>query len=113
MANPGKNLREKLRRELIVWLARRLPACRDITPMFSESLDRKLSVKEKIVMKLHLFTCDACKRYVKQLHFLRDAFRIQTDIAVESAAPLNESAPRLSFEARERMKAALKSSINE
>lgn len=52
------------------WLSKRLPDCKDITPTIGESLDRKLGWWERFVMKLHLFTCDPCKRYLVHLGFI-------------------------------------------
>lgn len=109
MENPGKNFREKLKWSFIFWLARRLPDCQTLTPTFSESLDRDLTLREKIVMKLHLFTCEACKNYVNQLKFMREAFHVKEKFFASTEEP----APQLSFDARERMKSALRTSNNQ
>lgn len=111
MENPGKNFREKLKWEFIFFLARRLPDCKTITPMLSESLDRKLSLREKTVMRLHLFTCAACQNYVKQIKFIREALQLREERFAREANSQNgaeSSVPRLRKEARERMKNALK-----
>ncbi len=107
MENPGKNFSEKLRWEFIFWLARRLPDCKTLTPMFSASLDRGLSVREKVVMKLHLFTCDSCKNYFAQIKFMREAFRVkEKHFAVNRGGGQLE--PKLSPDARERLKSVLR-----
>lgn len=111
MENPGKNFREKLKWEFIFWLARRLPDCKTLTPMFSEAIDRKLSPREKIVMKLHLFTCGPCKNYVHQLKFMHEAFNAKEKYFAETETA--STAPKLSLDARERMKAALRASNNQ
>lgn len=110
MENPGKTFFEKLKWEFIFFLARRLPDCRTITPMFSQSLDRELTLREKIVMKLHLFTCDACKKYVHQIKFMHEAFQEQEKMFAELESP---AAPKLNLDARERMKAALRAANNQ
>jgi hypothetical protein len=90
----------KLKWQLILFLARRLPDCKTITPTLSESIDRKLSLKERIIVRLHLFTCEACVRYLDQIRLLHDLIhRYQPEKVISS---LNETA-------RERMKAALTS----
>ncbi len=92
----------KLKWQLILFLARRLPDCKTITPTLSESIDRKLSRKERIIVRLHLFTCEACVRYLEQIRLLHDLVHDhQSEQAISS---LNETA-------KERMKAAL-TSIN-
>ena len=39
--------------------------------MVSQSLDRKLSLRERINVKLHLLICNACRRMVKQMKLIR------------------------------------------
>lgn len=65
----------KVCRAINRFVLRRLPPCRDLVPVLSASLDRKLTVKEKTVMKLHLFACKPCVRYIEQASFLSKATR--------------------------------------
>lgn len=104
-----QSIYQRLRMAFIFWLARRLPDCKTITPMLGESIDRKLSAREKLTMKLHLFTCEACQRYVKQIKFLREAVHVQEEKLMSDE---NSSPVKLSLDAKERMKDALKSSAN-
>ena len=41
-------------------------SCLKATEMIEKKLHFKLSIKEKIQLKLHLMMCDACKKYEKQ-----------------------------------------------
>ncbi len=100
-------LRQKLRRQLVLHLARRLPPCNLMTPLFSESLERPLSIREKVTVKLHLFTCAACRRYVGQIQRMSAMLKSQTDAEVSA-----ESAVRLSDDARQRIKAALEAAAH-
>ena len=93
----------KLKWQLILFLAGRLPDCRTITPTFSASIDRKLTFKERIVTRLHLFTCEACVRYLEQIRILHDLLHAH-DLA---AVPTSDSA--LSSDSKDRLKAALRS----
>lgn len=97
-------LTQNLKKRFIFWLARRLPDCKSLTPLFSESLDRRTTLREKIVMRLHLFTCSACQNYVSNLEFMREVFQEQEKRFAEDKIPVS-----LSSEARERIKNALKS----
>lgn len=53
------------------WLGKHIPDCKEMTPTIGESLDRKLSSWERLMMKLHLFTCDRCGRYLQHLGFMK------------------------------------------
>lgn len=100
-----KRIFEKIKLQIIFFIARRVRDCKNITPLFSESLDRKLSLKKKIEMKLHLFTCQACVRYVHQIKFLREAVQKQA----EQIDNETSSEKKLSDSAKERMIDALRS----
>jgi hypothetical protein len=101
-----RSIFQHLKLASIFWLARRLPDCKTITPNLGESLDRKLSLREKIVMKLHFFTCSGCTRYLKQIKFLSEAMHIREERLTEG----NDSfSAKMSAEAKDRLKDALKS----
>jgi hypothetical protein len=96
---------QKLRRARNLFLLRTLPPCKEIVKIVSASLDRKLTVRERAVMRLHLLACKPCVRYMEQSYFLSSA-----------ASQLDENLKdelftgKLSDEARERIKDALKAS---
>ena len=87
----------------LVW--KFLPSCKDITALVSRSLEDDLSWRERMVMKTHLYTCLACQRYLAQLKFMSEVIERQ-----EATRDAGQGAPRLSAEAAERLKNALKSS---
>jgi hypothetical protein len=101
-----KTLFKKIKSAFIFWLARRLPDCKTMTPTLSRSLDRRLSRREKIVTRLHLFTCTACTRYLKQIKFLSDAMHKHEEILIK---PDDLSPAQMSAEAKKKLKNALKS----
>ena len=90
------------------FLLRRLPPCDQLTPVMSDSLDRALPFHGRLILKLHLFVCMRCTRYLKQLKLMRAVIRAR------SAKLLSEesAANTLSGEARERIKRALDSQNN-
>ena len=45
--------------------------CREACKLLSETQDRNLAPRERLSLKLHLFACIHCRRYRKQLAFLR------------------------------------------
>ena len=48
--------------------------CKETTQLISKSLDRQLTWRERFAVRVHLITCQYCKRFLKQLTVLRDAF---------------------------------------
>lgn len=102
----ASNLFKRLKLEAIFWLARRLPVCRELTPWMSERLDKPLPLAREIKLRLHIMICDFCKRYQEQLYALREAVRTM-DEPEAAAAP---DQPRLSDDARERIKQAIRNS---
>lgn len=87
-----------------LWLGRKTEECKDISPLFSYALDRKLTLTENLRIRLHLFTCGACANYISNLHFMRDVFQAQ-----DSVLENQNHQSTLSSEAKERMKKALES----
>ncbi len=43
--------------------------------MVSEGYDRKLGVRERVSLRWHLWICDNCRRFVRQLEFMRGIVR--------------------------------------
>lgn len=89
-----------------VWVWRNLPQCKEIVKIITASLDGKISLRNRIVMKIHLLSCNPCVNFLKQLKFLRSAIS-----GGEENLTSAESPEKLSDVARERLKNALKSSI--
>jgi hypothetical protein len=83
------------------WLLRKLPTCKDTSAIMSQSLDRRLTLRERVTMKLHLWVCIWCVWYLEQLHIMRAAARAR-------AAQLDDEEPAstasLSTAARARLK---------
>ncbi len=75
--------------------------CKEASALVSQSLDRRLGWRERALLRLHLWACDACTLFRRQMEFLRAAARqyARRSAAVESL--------RLSDGARERIKRTL------
>jgi hypothetical protein len=93
-----------LKAKLKKWLALKTEDCKQVSPLFSEAYDRKLSLLERLRVRLHLYTCGACLNYVSNLEFMHDVFRAQ-DASLEN----EKIQVSLSPESKERLKQALKS----
>lgn len=47
--------------------------CRATTQLLSESLDRELSLSDRINLKIHTMMCFGCRNFGHQMHVLRGA----------------------------------------
>lgn len=102
-----KGISQKLKWQLILFLARRLPPCNVLLPLFSEERERKLTLREKITKKLHLFTCEACRRYVAQIERMSEIVKLQNEMETAADPPA-----KLSEDARTRIRAALEAAAH-
>lgn len=66
-----------------------LLSCKQATLLASRSIDVKLTLHERLVLKWHLFSCQNCTRYLAQITLMRDL------------AQQNATSTRLSQDARE------------
>lgn len=51
------------------------PDCRHVHRLVSEGLDRRLSLRERVTVRLHLAICEACTTFQAQMNLLRVALR--------------------------------------
>ena len=91
---------DKAKKSATFWLGHRLPTCVEITELLSQSMERSLTVRERLRLRLHFLICDPCSLYERGLHFIRATVRGR---ASHDAG----SSEGLSPEARQRMKALL------
>lgn len=49
--------------------------CKQASLLMSQEQDRRLSLRERIGLRLHVMICDACSNYRRQVAFLRQACR--------------------------------------
>jgi hypothetical protein len=89
-----------------LWIWRNLPPCKEIVKIITASLDGKVSLRDRIIMKIHLLSCNPCVNFLKQLKFLRQVLS-----GNDEKLTLIESSAKLSDEARARLKNTLKSSL--
>ena len=63
---------KKLASSIVLFILARTPRCDEMSLLASESLDHPLPPRIRLKMKLHHLFCKWCKRYKKQLHFIRE-----------------------------------------
>jgi len=96
--NPYKKATHALR-----WfLLQRLPTCKEMTALMSQSMERRLTLRERVLLKLHLWVCAWCVWYLEHLQLLRASLRARAEVAGGGYTGAS-----LSTEARERIKSAL------
>jgi len=78
------------------------PRCKDITRMISAAQDRRLSLRERVQLRLHFLICVWCERYGEHLRFLRARLHEADEHTEEMGCA------HLSPEAKERMKQTLR-----
>ena len=80
--------------------------CEESSRLISASFDRELTRSERAAVGLHAFVCRFCRRYRRQVKFLRDAVRNRSTELL-SAAESRVVGEKLSPEARERIRSVL------
>ncbi len=80
--------------------------CKEVSRLLSESMERKLSLSERVGLWFHLSMCKLCKGFSKDLQQLREAARRHAEDVVNEAW---DSDAALTGEARKRMKRVLES----
>jgi hypothetical protein len=50
-------------------------SCKEVTRLVSQGLDRRLGFFERLGLRVHLWICDGCTNFSKQMAFLRKALR--------------------------------------
>lgn len=78
-------------------------SCQEVSKLVSQSLDSRLTWWQRVRVRMHLLMCTLCGRFRKQSEFLRQAAQTY------SSKTETPTGPRLSEEARERIKRSLKS----
>lgn len=67
------------------------PKCTEVTRILSQGMDRHLSLKTRLQLRIHYLMCSFCKRYGKQLQYMRLVAREFPEKASEvSSAKLSD-----------------------
>lgn len=88
----------------------KFPTCRNIVASWSESLDRPVSLGERLLLWAHCLLCRPCRRYMAQTQAVRESAGRALHADSEEA---DSSAPQLSPEARDRIRQAAEEAARE
>ena len=83
-------------------------SCKEAAALVSESLDRKLPLAQRIALRMHLFFCRFCRRFSRQVLFLRGAANRVREEKEGEKPPISDS---LSMDAKEKIGHALKTHL--
>jgi len=83
------------------------PKCREVTRLISQGMERPLPLHARLKLRLHYVWCCYCGRYARQLGDIRKAARKLAENA--DAA----SSARLSPEARQRIRDAIRNELSQ
>jgi hypothetical protein len=72
-------------------------SCKQASEIISQSLDRKLTIRERFSLKLHLLICKYCRYFSQQLSALRVA------IGANVYSIENDNTIKMSSEAKKRI----------
>ena len=83
--------------------------CDESARLLSAETDIKLHTGERIALRMHLLGCKACRRYKRQLSFIRVFIRNLSEKILSDSSTL----PPLDQGAKEQMKEALRNESKE
>jgi len=88
--------------QIVLLICRFTPRCPQVIRILSLGMDKELSLLTRIKLRIHYLMCSFCKRYAKQLKYMRE-------VAREFPEKIGEvSDATLSAEAKQRLKEALR-----
>lgn len=73
-------------------------SCRDIHDHASALVDRELSTREAMAVRLHLLMCAACRRFIRQFRLLTRVLRREAQAAEVPAATIDRIVARIPLE---------------
>ncbi|MBL4888839.1 MAG: hypothetical protein JKX97_02320 [Candidatus Lindowbacteria bacterium] len=85
-------------------------SCKEVARLTSESMDRTLTLGEKVSLSFHKLICGACKCYCGQIHAFRDAIK---EWSKNPCVDSETDGQCLDEEGRAKIKAAIKASQNQ
>lgn len=94
--------------KIMSFMQSKMISCEQLTRLTSESLERDISFKEKMNMKLHIMFCQWCRRYEKQITFINRAIH---NYIRQSNQSDKECHCRLSDKSRDSIRSKIKNNL--
>lgn len=99
---------QTLQRKLKLFIFGLMPPCKEITLLASKAIDTKISLRERLHIRLHILLCKGCHRFYQQIHFLHTIIHHQHAPGHEHSSPFSAT---LSEASKQRLKDAISSSL--
>lgn len=81
--------------------------CKEASVLATKAMDGKLTLRERVGLRLHVAMCGLCRRYVRDMKRLRETVRSASQIEFK----LLPESVTLSRSSRERIKQALNNAL--
>ncbi|MCC7338757.1 MAG: hypothetical protein IT422_26995 [Pirellulaceae bacterium] len=85
--------------------------CKDMTKVISDSLDRKITLRQRLELWMHIMMCGLCRRFRSNALAIRKKVRETSARPSEKVAASEPEAAPLSPAARNRIAAAMKEQL--
>jgi len=95
------NILKAIERAIMRPMSKVMPPCSEISQLLSTGMDQKMSLWQRMSVRVHLVLCKMCRRYRDQLRLIHDASSCYGD------PEKNDTEEGLSTEAKERLKQAI------
>src|SRR6266496_783067 len=89
--------------QIVLLICRFTPSCPEVIRILSLGMEKQLPLLTRAKLRIHFLMCSFCQRYMEQLKYMRNVAREFPDKIGEV------SDAKLPLDAKERMKAALRS----
>ncbi|MEM9364573.1 MAG: zf-HC2 domain-containing protein [Planctomycetota bacterium] len=89
--------------------------CSEASLLMSDSMDRKLSLAERLALRGHFLACKSCPPALREMHLVRKATRALSPAPADASVQAAESVPEhhLSETARQRIRQSLRDTTAE
>ena len=77
--------------------------CRDATELASRAMDQRLTLSNRMALRLHLAICKNCTRFNRQLQDMRRLFREETAADDDAAGLAPEAQQRIERELQKKL----------
>jgi hypothetical protein len=83
---------QQIKSRLHLFLLKKLSTCKEIAPVLSQSMDRHLTIFERIRLTVHMIVCKWCRDYLFQIRLIRELAVTAERSFEEFGEPLSEAA---------------------
>lgn len=64
-------------------------SCKHATELISKQMEERLSLREEVSLKIHLFVCEFCEKFRQQSEFIRKALSFKRKESEEEVSSIS------------------------